>query len=106
MEDARELFYQSRPVVFSPDHNDVTYREALKKLEKAVSLEPDNGTFITRLGAAQYRVGAYEDALATLARTKKLMKVAGWEPGPVVNGFRVLALHQLGRDTEANAVIQ
>ncbi|MBL7187157.1 MAG: protein kinase [Phycisphaerae bacterium] len=104
--DARKLFSQSWQVVKSPDHNDVAYREAIEKLEKAISLAPQ-GFYIAWLGYAQYRLGAYEETLATLARFYKNIKDdAGIEPHPVVEGFRAMALHQLGRDEEANAVIE
>ncbi len=88
----------------------MTYREALEKAEKAVTLEPDKPYFIAVLGAAQYRVGAYENALATLTRAltraKKIRDDAGIEPGPVIGGFKAMALRQLGRDKQASAVMQ
>ena len=81
----------------------------LEKLEKAVSLNPSNCYDIHELGAAQYRVGAYEEALATFARAEKI-KDANIErfrdPSPTIDGFTAMALHQLGRNKEANAVIQ
>ena len=107
-EDADRLHTQIWKVVFSPDHNEKTYREALEKVEKAVSLEPDRVPFIGALGAAQYRLGAYEEALATLARAVKIVDDTniGSERGPVAEGLRAMALHQLGRDEEANTAIQ
>jgi len=105
-QDAWKLYWQSWPVVNSPDHNEMAYREALDKLEKAVSLELVR-RFISWLGAAQYRLGAYEDALATFARVRKMRDDAGIdEPGPVSDGFKCMALHRLGRDKEANAALR
>jgi len=105
-DDAWKLYWQSWAVVNSPDHNEMAYREALEKLEKAASLELVR-RFISWLGAAQYRLGAYEDALATFARVKKMRDDAGIdEPGPVSDGFKCMSLHRLGRDKEANAALQ
>jgi len=79
--------------------------KALETLERAVSHRATWGT-LSRLGAAQYSVGAYEDALATLTRAQKIRHDIGLESGPGIQGLRAMALHQLGRDKEANAVMQ
>jgi len=94
--------------VFSPDHDEVAYREALKKIEKAISLESDNIIFIHSLAAVQYRLGAYEDTLAAVAHAEKIRDDANIGPnrGPVSDVLRAMALHGLGREKEANAVIQ
>ncbi|MFC1765896.1 protein kinase [Planctomycetota bacterium] len=104
-EDAAELNRQSWSVIFSTDHNNMEYREALEKLEKAVSLEPNNYKYLAHLAVAQYRVGAYEESLSTWTRNKKVKDDAGIERGPVGNGYRAMALQQLGRDKQADAVM-
>jgi len=110
-EDVQELHSQSWPVVFSPDNDEMKYQEALKKVERAISMGPDGRNLMTTLGAAQYRVGAYEDALATLERLQKTRDDPTIEL--VIDGgfiramaFRAMALKQLGRGKEANVVIQ
>jgi WD40 repeat protein len=105
-EDAEKLNQQGRSVIFSTDLDDVEYREALEKFEKVVSLEPNNIKYLSHLGVAQYRVGAYEETLVTLARAKKMRDDAGIEPSPTTDGFKAMALHQLGRDKQAHAVMQ
>ena len=107
-EDAATLHSQNKWIVRSPHHDEKTYREALKKLEKAVSIEPDNFFFIATLGRAQYRIGAYEEALETLARAEKNRpkSLSDSGSGPGVDGLKAMTLHQLGRDKEANAVIE
>ena len=103
-QDSWKLFLQSRQVLRSPDHSETEYREALNKAEKAVSLEPDYFFYIANLAGAQYRVGAYEDALATLARADDNRPTL--VRGPIVDGYRAMVLHKLGRDKEAKAVLR
>jgi WD40 repeat protein/Flp pilus assembly protein TadD len=99
-------------VVFSPDHNEITYREALEKLEEADRLKPDKYPVVISIAAAQYRLGAFEEALTTLARARTIFdNVGGKFEGGKINdltlyGFRAMALQQLGRDNEANTVIR
>jgi hypothetical protein len=52
-------------------------------------------------------VGAYEDALAAWARAKKMRDDAGIGfVSPVGDGYRAMALHELGRYEQANAAMQ
>jgi tetratricopeptide (TPR) repeat protein len=46
--------------------------EARKLVEKAVALEPDNGAYVDSLGWVYYRLGRFDDALATLQRATRL----------------------------------
>jgi tetratricopeptide (TPR) repeat protein len=56
------------PGAVSPEQ----YRRGLRLAEKVCRLQPDNQLFLTTLGAAQYRVGQYRQALATLARAEQI----------------------------------
>jgi WD40 repeat protein/serine/threonine protein kinase len=105
-QDARELILQGWDATFSTDLDDVEYREALEKLEKAVSLVPNNYRYVAHLGVVQYRVGAYEEALATLARAKKIRDDTSPGSNPIIDGFRAMALQRLGRGEQANVVMQ
>ncbi|MGB2866607.1 MAG: hypothetical protein WBC05_24970, partial [Sedimentisphaerales bacterium] len=105
-EDVRELSIKSGIVALSPDHNEMTYREAMEKAKKAVNIEPDSFISLMALGAAQYRIGAYEDTLATFTRVEKVRDDTKIKPGPAVDGFRAMALRQLGRNKEAKAALQ
>jgi tetratricopeptide (TPR) repeat protein len=105
-EDARKLIMQSGRVVLSPGHNEMTYRKALEKAEKAVELDPYMFINVIVLGTAQYRIGAYEDAVATFNHANEIRDNTNIGHGPIVEGFRAMALHQLGRDKEANADLQ
>jgi tetratricopeptide (TPR) repeat protein len=105
-------------VIDSTDSNDVEKRKALETLERAVSYDSRRPWPLVFLGAAHYRLGVYEDALATLTRAKKIQDdiiddigvepglAIYYGPGPTNNAFSAMALHQLGRDKEANAILQ
>jgi len=100
-EDARKLIEQSWEVVSSPGGEIEAYRLALGKAEMANRLQPNDWNILETLYIAQYRVGAYQDTLTTLIQIKKLRVDAHLEPGP----FMAMALHQLGRDEEAQAAL-
>jgi WD40 repeat protein len=59
-------------IVKSPGHQTATYREALEHAKAACALAPWNPGFFTTLGAAQYRVGRYEEALLSLLRSSRM----------------------------------
>jgi tetratricopeptide (TPR) repeat protein len=46
--------------------------EAEKMIAKALEQEPNNGAYLDSLGWAQYRLGKYEEALASLQRSAAL----------------------------------
>ena len=54
------------------------YRKALRFIEEACQLEPDNGDFQSTLGVAYYRLGNYEKALDLLARSDKMKRSRHW----------------------------
>ena len=106
-QDAAELNWQSLPVIYSTDHNEVEYQEALAKLEKAVSYDPDNYRYVAHLAMAQLRVGAYEESLATRARSKKMRDDAGIGfVTPSSDGYTAMTLYRLGRDEQATAYLK
>jgi tetratricopeptide (TPR) repeat protein len=97
---------QSWRVVRLPDGNEAAYRKALSKAQKAVGLRPDDWTILDTLGGAQYRVGAYEDALETLARSERIRLALYDDPCWDNLAFAAMALHRLGRADEAKATLQ
>ncbi|NOR66305.1 MAG: hypothetical protein GQ528_03000, partial [Woeseiaceae bacterium] len=102
-EDTRKLIEQSWEVVSSPGGQIEAYRLVLVKAEMAHRLDPNDRLIFDILGTAQYRVGAYQDALTTLA--EKMRVHAQLEPGPSSLAFTAMALHQLGRDEDAQAAL-
>jgi WD40 repeat protein/Flp pilus assembly protein TadD len=102
LEDAETLNNEGWAVVSSPNKSIEDYQLAMEKFEKARSMEPDNRMFINTLGVAQYRLGAYEDALVTLTDVERRQEAdANEESHPGNVGFIAMALHQLGRTEKA-----
>jgi len=104
-EDKRKLMKQIWEVVSSPGGQIEAYRLALGKAEMANRLEPNDWRTLGALFMAQYRVGAYQDALTTLIHFEKMRVDAHLEPGLGSVAFMAMALHQLGRAEEAQAAL-
>jgi len=102
-EDAEKLIIESAQVLILPGRDIDEYRGALEKVEKVKQLTNDPDIF-TVLGVAQYRVGAYEDALGTLTHAEKIRKDS--EAEPVHAAFIAMALHGLDRQEEAKAALE
>jgi tetratricopeptide (TPR) repeat protein len=93
----QELQRESFDVVRLPGGKIEAYRLALGKAERANRLDPNDPHILIILGLAQYRVGAYQDVPTTLKECED------WRPGPFV--IKAMALHQLGRTTEAREAL-
>ncbi|GAF85320.1 unnamed protein product, partial [marine sediment metagenome] len=63
-------------------------------------------TAISNLGVEQYRAGAYQNALVTLTRIRRLRQTAFKQSKASDVAFIAMALHQLGRTQEAQAVLE
>lgn len=100
---ARGLLFVSSQVLILPDRDIDEYRVALEKVEKAKESTPDEPIAQALLGVAQYRVGAYEDALETLRRCGKTSM--GYIDRATA-AFTAMALHQLGQQEEAKASLE
>jgi hypothetical protein len=57
------------------------------------------------LCAAQYHLGAYEDALKTLPKSAHILSVVGEECDPVNVAFRAMALCKIGRIEETKVAL-
>ena len=78
----------------------------MEKAEKANAWEPNDHAILTVLGTAQYRVGSYEDALKTLAKSEQILSDAGEEPDPANVAFTAMTLHKIGQTEEAKAALE
>jgi WD40 repeat protein/predicted Ser/Thr protein kinase len=87
-------------VVQKPGGAAVACALALRKAESAYRADSDHGPIQTTLGAAQYRTGQFQEAVATL---KKADQVNQGVPGDLA--FLAMAQHQLGRSDEARATL-
>jgi len=108
-EDARKLKEQSWEVVSLPGREIEAYRLALGKAEMANRLEPNDRSILHNLGIAQYRVGAYQDAVNTLTRAEKMWKNIN-QPKSYFAKFafiaKAMASHKLGQYEHAEVALQ
>jgi WD40 repeat protein/serine/threonine protein kinase len=101
-----ELDNEAWKIIVAPDRDAQAYRVALEKAGKADALEPNDPPILTTLGAGQYRVGSYEDALETLAVAQQILSEAREEPDPWNLAFKAMTLHKIGRAEEAKAALE
>jgi len=104
-EEAKRLGRKSFEVVSSPGGQIEAYRLALGKAEMAHRLQPNDRIILVWLGVAQYRVGAFQDALTKMIQFEKLQADAHMENRPLPLAIMAMALHQLGRAAEAQAAL-
>jgi hypothetical protein len=103
-EDVRGANDAAWKVVARPGAGKDAYALALRRAEVAVRLAPLDGNTLNTLGVAQYRVGRYADALATLLKSEKLNAAkTGSEPSDLA--FLAMAQHQLGKKDEAKVML-
>jgi tetratricopeptide (TPR) repeat protein len=103
-EDPRSMNDASWNVVKVASAGKAAYGRALRLAEAAVRLAPKDGMILNTLGAAQYRVGRYADALATLTKSEKLNATKeGSLPADLA--FLAMTQHQLGKKDEAKATL-
>ncbi len=112
--DPQALNSVSWAVVRQPDGSGDAYGRALLQAEEACRLEPDNGNYLNTLGVAQYRLGQYQAAVETLARsdippegTASFLLLAGTRLGRPAGSLAFLAMaqYQLGRKEQAQATL-
>jgi WD40 repeat protein/serine/threonine protein kinase len=104
-EDARRLDWASRTVVRQSGAAPAAYQQALRQATAACRLIPEASDLLTTLGMAQYRVGQYREAAATLTQADRLSAVAPCGPSPANLAFLALAQHRLGQPSQARAVV-
>ena len=104
-EDTSALNDLARELVKLPGGEMSGYRKALRYSEEACQLEPEDGSFLSTLGVAYYRVGNYEKALDVLSRSDKINSLKeGSRPTDLA--FLAMAHQQLGHAKEAEAKLQ
>jgi len=105
LEERRELAIEIWNVIRSAGAQIEAYRIALEKAEMANRLRPNSYGTLARVGVAQYRVGAYQDALTTLTESESMQPDYQHPSFLAFKAAKAMALHQLGRDAEARAVL-
>jgi WD40 repeat protein/serine/threonine protein kinase len=104
-EDADKLGREILEVVRIPDKDTEVYKSALEKAQKANEWEPNNPAILNTLGASQYRLGSYENALTTLTKVERILSDAGEEPDPWNLAFKAMTLNQIGQSKQANIAL-
>jgi hypothetical protein len=84
-----------------PGLPDLLYRQALKQAEAACTRAPEDGSCLTALGMAQYRVGRHPEALETLLRADRANARPPGGSAPSVLALLALTHHRLGHSDEA-----
>jgi WD40 repeat protein len=88
-------------VVRQPGAEADRYRQALTWAETARGFRPDSGFCLSTLGVAQYRLGRYQDALATLTQADE--RNGGFFAD---RAFLLMARHRLGQEEAARRLLQ
>jgi len=101
-----ELENEAWKVIVAPDNDVKAYQAALEKAVKANALEPNDPPILTTLGAGQYRVGSYEDALKTLTKVERILSETGEEPDPWNLAFKVMTLYKINRLEVAKSALE
>ena len=79
--------------------------ERRRRLDFVPRLEPTNGVFLNTLAAVQYRLGNYDQALATLVRAELLNGARFDGPWPRDLALRAVIQIQLGQTEPARATL-
>ena len=88
--------------LLSPRAGMAAYREVLANARRAAAVEPSNGDTLNALGAARYRVGEFQEAVATLEHCQDLRKC----DSQVNTAFLAMAHSRLGHTTEATRLVE
>jgi WD40 repeat protein/tRNA A-37 threonylcarbamoyl transferase component Bud32 len=96
---------ESWSVVSRPDAEAATYRRALQQAELACQLVPQDGDFLTTLGAAQYRLGYDAEAATTLMLADEILTRIGVDSRVERLALLALTQHRLGKVAEARAAL-
>jgi len=91
-------------LVCQPDADSAAYHRALRGAEAAIRLIPKDRAWLVLdtealRGAAQYRLGKFEEAAATLTRAGGVLSPSAW-------AFLGLAQHRLGQEEKAQGSLK
>jgi len=105
-ENPEALNNRSWEVVRVPGHSPSAYQAALRQSREASRQLPDNGYMLNTLGVAQYRVGLYSEAVATLTKSDKINSARTKRSLPEDLAFLAMAHFRLGHKEEAARFMQ
>jgi len=102
-EDADQLTEKSWEAVRPSEGGIEKYQAALEQAREANHLEPNNRSVLRTLGIAQYRVGAYDEAIKTLMEAEKVRNAKGMGADLADIAFTAMSYYRL--EQAANARI-
>jgi tetratricopeptide (TPR) repeat protein len=100
-DDPARLIKASWAIVSRPGASSGQYGRALRCAEAACRLQPEEGSLLTTLGVAQYRVGQFAEALQTLQRSAERQRTRFKSPFPTELAFLAMTCHRLGKRDQA-----
>jgi tetratricopeptide (TPR) repeat protein len=104
--DSLQLNNASWDIVRRPDAKPKQYELALNQAETVCKIVKENGDYVNTLGIAQYRMGRYADALATLTKSEKLNAANDGSLSHAADiAFLAMAQYQLGKNDEARVTL-
>jgi WD40 repeat protein len=106
VEDATALNDSSWRIVAQPGAEPEAYQRALRYAETACRLKPGIGAYLNTLGVAQFRIGRYGDAVATLRQSEDLNRKDYGHSIPGDVAFLAMAYHRLGKAQEAATYLE
>jgi Flp pilus assembly protein TadD len=77
------------------------YQDLLADAERAAAVEPSADDAVNALGAAQYRTGRFQEAVATLEHCRDLREC----DARINSAFLAMAYSHVGRQNEAEALL-
>jgi WD40 repeat protein len=97
-----DFFHQKgRAALRQTGQDPAAYGLALRRVQAACRLFPDNPAYLTTLGMAHYRLREHPQALEILQRAQRLYDSAGDRPTPALLAFLAMTQQQLGSQREA-----
>jgi Flp pilus assembly protein TadD len=99
--DAEKFHQASGSIVRQRYLNTFQYDFALLQAKTACQLAPDQGKYVTTLGAAQYRAREYKEALTTLTQAHRI-----GADSPTDLAFLAMAQHRAGRHPDAATTLE
>jgi eukaryotic-like serine/threonine-protein kinase len=103
VESPANLDQASRSVAARPGAEPSAYRLALDRAEIACRLMPFEGSYLTTLGMAQYRLGKYQEALTTLTHANELNQETHGGPDPADLAFLAMSQYQMHNKDQAKS---
>ncbi len=92
-------------IIQYPDRSQDEYRRALRWVEEANRVSPNNGSALNALGIAQYRLGRFNDAAVNLEIAFKINTSGPCSPPAGDLIFLAMAQHRLGAEEEARKTL-